>query len=126
MNSPAGACAGCRDLQALIDAVSPLITSLADRITPDNAMTPQASMVRNAAHALAKAKRATCASPRRERKGCGDPECGCDAPIFTEPLEALRFLSGRLKYAGVSHVVAETYARDIDAILDQQPAAGPK
>lgn len=58
--NPAGACADCCDLQALIDAVSPLITSLADRITPDNAMTPQASMVRNAAHALAKARMAAC------------------------------------------------------------------
>lgn len=58
--NPAGACADCRDLQSLIDAVSPLITSLADRITPDNAMTPQASVVRNAALAMAKAKLAAC------------------------------------------------------------------
>ncbi len=58
--NPAGACADCRDLQTLIDAVSPLITSLAARITPDNAMTPQASMVRSAAHALAKTRMAAC------------------------------------------------------------------
>ena len=60
-----------------------------------------------------------------ERKGCGDPECGCDTPSFTEPLEALRFLSGRFKYAGVSHGVAEAYARDIDAILARHDTAPP-
>ena len=53
---------------------------------------------------------------------CDDPECGCQEPTFTEPMEALRFLSGRFKYAGVAHGVALMYARDIDAILSTRPA----
>lgn len=50
-------------------------------------------------------------------KGCGDPECGCDEPSFTTTVDALEFLSGRFKYAGVSAAVARYYARDIDRIL---------
>lgn len=54
---------------------------------------------------------------------CDDPTCGCKDPAFTEPMEALEFLSGRFKYAGVSHAVARSYARDIDAILAAQPSS---
>lgn len=59
----------------------------------------------------------------KEPSGCSDPDCGCGTPTFTEPMEALRFLSGRFKYAGVGHAVAKSYARDIDAILAKHTAA---
>lgn len=38
-------------------------------------------------------------------------------PAFTDPVEALKFLSHRFKHAGVVKGVGLTYARDIDAIL---------
>lgn len=57
---------------------------------------------------------------QRAMPDCQDPECGCKDPAFTEPMEALKFLSGRFKYAAVSHAVALSYARDIDAILTAQ------
>ncbi|NLA69326.1 MAG: hypothetical protein GX856_14000 [Gammaproteobacteria bacterium] len=58
-----------------------------------------------------------------EPSGCNDPDCGCGTPTFTEPMEALRFLSGRFKYAGVGRAVAKSYARDIDAILAKHTSA---
>lgn len=48
------------------------------------------------------------------KTGC---DCGCCSPCFTTAREALEFLSGRFKYAGVSDGVALSYARDIDQIL---------
>lgn len=36
---------------------------------------------------------------------------------WNDPWEALRFLSGRFRYAGVSEVVAAAYADDIDKLL---------
>jgi len=58
--------------------------------------------------------------------GCDDPGCGCGTPAFTEPMEALRFLSGRFKHAGVGEAVARSYAQDIDQILrrEQESSAG--
>lgn len=47
-------------------------------------------------------------------KGC---DCGCNTPSFTEPMEALRFLMGRMNDAGVSQAVGESYAWDIMQIL---------
>lgn len=52
-------------------------------------------------------------------------DCDCTSPAFTEPMEALRFLSARFKHAGVSEAVAESYARDIDAILAATQRAEP-
>lgn len=49
-------------------------------------------------------------------------DCGCQIPTFTEPFEALKFLSGRFKYAGVAEVVAKSYAKDIDTILEKEAA----
>ena len=56
-------------------------------------------------------------------KSCDDPDCGCGTPVFTHPKEALEFLSGRFKFAGVSHSVALAYANDIDAILERMGEA---
>lgn len=53
-----------------------------------------------------------------------DCDCGCMAPVFTEPMEALRFLSARFKFAGVSHGVALNYAHDIDVILASHDVNG--
>ena len=39
------------------------------------------------------------------------------APVATDARSMLEFLSARFKHAGVSEAVAESYARDIDAIL---------
>lgn len=63
-------------------------------------------------------------APEADAKGgaCGRDGCGCDEPAFTSPMGALRFLRARFKHAGVSHGVAITYARDIDAILSSHPA----
>jgi hypothetical protein len=52
-----------------------------------------------------------------------DCNCGCNEPVATKPIEMLRFLSARFKHGGVSEVVAESYARDIDAILTVIDAA---
>ena len=40
-------------------------------------------------------------------------------PAFTEPMEALWFLAGRMNYAGVSDGVAKAYARDLETILER-------
>ena len=53
------------------------------------------------------------------RKGCGDPECGCDQPTLTDPKQALEFLRGRMKFAGISEGVARSYAQDLDDILEK-------
>ena len=47
-------------------------------------------------------------------EGC---DCGCNDPAFTEPIEALKFLMGRMQFAGISAAVAESYAWDIYQIL---------
>lgn len=49
------------------------------------------------------------------------------APVATDARGMLEFLSARFKHAGVSEAVAESYARDIDAILaaEAQPARMP-
>lgn len=52
---------------------------------------------------------------------CDDPDCQCDEPVFTEAMEALRFLAGRFKHAAVSESVAKSYAHDIDLILARLP-----
>jgi hypothetical protein len=46
-----------------------------------------------------------------------DCDCGCNVPTFTEPLEALEFLAGRMEFAGAGEAVAESYARDLRKIL---------
>jgi hypothetical protein len=79
--------------------------------------------------ALDAAKEALAAAPSPAAEGAAPQasageDCGCQEPAFTEPMEALRFLSGRFKHAGVSEGVALSYARDIDAILSA-PAAAP-
>jgi hypothetical protein len=58
------------------------------------------------------------AAPVTGGKGC---DCGCNDPCFTEPMEALQFLSDRMKHAGISEAVGLFYARDIDAILARYP-----
>ena len=55
----------------------------------------------------------------RQPQECTDPDCGCKEPVATTPIEMLRFLSERLKFAGVDAVVAKSYARDIDEILSR-------
>jgi hypothetical protein len=47
---------------------------------------------------------------------CG---CGCNTPVASTPEDMLRFLAGRLEYAGVSESVAVLYARDIRKILEE-------
>lgn len=54
--------------------------------------------------------------PLKGKEGC---DCGCQEPTFTDPLEALRFLSTRFKHGGVAEAVAWDYAKDIDAILEK-------
>lgn len=54
---------------------------------------------------------------------CTDPDCGCQTPAFTEPMEAIEFLAGRMRFAGVSTGVALAYANDLDAILARQAEA---
>lgn len=44
-------------------------------------------------------------------------DCGCNDPCFTTPLEALRFLENRLRFAGVSDLVASRYAKDLRTVL---------
>ena len=56
---------------------------------------------------------------------CDDPECGCKEPTFTEPMEAIEFLAGRMEFAGVAEGVAKSYARDLRAILDRTAPAPP-
>lgn len=48
---------------------------------------------------------------------CNDPMCGCMEPTFTDPYSALVFLAGRMEFAGVSDLVARSYARDIRAMM---------
>lgn len=48
-----------------------------------------------------------------------------EAPTLTDPIQALQFLSGRFKFAGVGHAVALSYARDIDYILAQHTEVQP-
>jgi hypothetical protein len=40
-----------------------------------------------------------------------------DAPVANTPKEMLEFLADRLEYAGVSDIVAKSYASDIRKIL---------
>ena len=54
-----------------------------------------------------------------QKAPCGNPECGCHEPAFTEPLEAIEFLAGRMAYAGVSDGVAKSYSDDLYAILER-------
>jgi hypothetical protein len=53
-----------------------------------------------------------------------DPDCycGCNKPTFTEPMEALEFLAGRMEFAGIGSAVADSYARDIRKILHKEDA----
>lgn len=53
------------------------------------------------------------------KKGYTECDCGCNTPVAETPEEMLRFLAGRLEYAGTSDGVAATYARDIRYILDR-------
>jgi hypothetical protein len=46
-------------------------------------------------------------------------ECGCADPVATTPQEMLEFLAGRFEYAGVSDLVAKSYAQDIRWILKE-------
>ena len=52
----------------------------------------------------------------RIKEGC---DCGCNDPVATTPEGMLRFLKGRMEFAGISDVVAEHYAYDIGLILDE-------
>lgn len=52
-----------------------------------------------------------------QKNPCGDPDCGCHLPTLKDPVQALEFLSGRMKFAGLGEVVARSYADDIDEIL---------
>jgi hypothetical protein len=83
-------------------------------------------MARGLANDIARVALSTPPLPQGE-KTPEDCDCGCNDPCFTEPMEALRFLSDRFKYAGVGHAVALDYARDIDRILaaPPPPAAQP-
>jgi hypothetical protein len=47
-----------------------------------------------------------------------DCDCGCNDPVATTPQEMLEFLAGRFEYAGVSDIVAKSYAQDIRKILE--------
>ena len=47
-----------------------------------------------------------------------DCDCGCNDPVADTPEEMLRFLAGRLEFAGVGESVAAIYARDIRNILN--------
>lgn len=53
------------------------------------------------------------------KKGYTECDCGCNTPVAETPEEMLRFLAGRLEYAGTSDGVAATYARDIRYVLDK-------
>jgi hypothetical protein len=46
-------------------------------------------------------------------------DCGCNTPVASDPESMLRFLAGRLEFAGVSEFVAALYARDIRKILEE-------
>lgn len=46
-------------------------------------------------------------------------DCGCNVPVANTPEKMLRFLAGRMEYAGVSDSVAAIYARDLRKILDE-------
>jgi hypothetical protein len=46
-------------------------------------------------------------------------DCGCNTPVASDPESMLRFLAGRLEFAGVSESVATLYARDIRKILEE-------
>lgn len=59
------------ELERVIEAVSPVITSLIDRISPDNAMSPQAIMVRQAQSAICRARRSLCQSQEAQPLGSG-------------------------------------------------------
>ena len=52
----------------------------------------------------------------RVKEGC---DCGCNDPVATTPEGMLRFLKGRMEFAGVSDSVARLYAEDIGLILDE-------
>jgi hypothetical protein len=56
--------------------------------------------------------------PQEVSRGlCGDPLCGCGTPTFATVHDALDFLAGRFRFAGVADGVAQSYAKDIDLIL---------
>lgn len=55
--------------------------------------------------------------PVKPRTPCGDPNCGCHLPTLTDPLQAVYFLCGRMRYAGIAASVAESYAQDLEDIL---------
>jgi hypothetical protein len=57
--------------------------------------------------------------PAKFKEGC---DCGCNAPSFTTPFGALRFLMHRMNSAGVGDAVGESYAHDIAQILNQYDA----
>lgn len=52
-----------------------------------------------------------------KRSECNDPTCGCHLPTLQDPVQALEFLLGRFRFAGVAEGVAERYADDIEEIL---------
>ena len=49
----------------------------------------------------------------------GDCDCGCNVPVAETPEDMLKFLAGRLEYAGCSDPVARTYARDIRYVIEK-------
>jgi hypothetical protein len=59
------------------------------------------------------------AKNRNYKKGYTDCDCGCNEPVAETPEEMLRFLAGRLEYAGTSDGVAAIYARDIRYVLNK-------
>lgn len=57
--------------------------------------------------------------PIKFKAGC---DCGCNAPSFTTPFGALRFLMHRMNSAGVGAAVGVSYAYDIMQILKAHDA----
>lgn len=78
-----------------------------------------------AGQAQARIEAQTVIPPGMDRNG-QECDCGCNEPIGTCPRSVLTFLSGRFKYAGVSHAVGRDYARDIDRLLAKMDAAVAK
>ena len=47
-----------------------------------------------------------------------DCDCGCNIPVAKDPISMLKFLQGRMEFAGIADGVAAIYARDIKFVLD--------
>ena len=46
-------------------------------------------------------------------------DCGCNIPVASTPESMLKFLAGRLEFAGVSDSVARYYARDLRKLIEE-------